>query len=262
MGTSLIRTSPTSEAHISPLESVAPPPPAPHVTWKSEQVPDLRRSLLRPDTDRDPPPRRRRLRGPSHRNDPPPLAERGGVGVSAASAKWAAAEEEGGAVDRSERQGFLWKGCQEATTSARTSVCSGWMGRSTPATDLTSLLVHAPTVTTHLAPWNTSPPLVFTKTPASPSFLTTPTTSALSLTTAPSLTASAWNMATALVAFSTPPPSSLTAVTHPSGTRRNAPPHLPPRLSTWPAPEFSTAASSEASPGGPMESCGAGVSTR
>lgn len=75
------------------------------MTWKSEHVPDLRRSLLRPDTDREPPPWRRRLRGPNHRKDPPPPAEGGGVGVSAtaASARWA----EGGAVDRSERQGFL-----------------------------------------------------------------------------------------------------------------------------------------------------------
>jgi len=88
----------------------------------SEHVPDLRRSLLRPDTDREPAPRRRRLRSPSHRKDPPlPPPEGAGVGVSA-SGRWA---EEAGAVERSERQGFLWKGCQEATASAR-STWGGW----------------------------------------------------------------------------------------------------------------------------------------
>ncbi|KAF0915772.1 hypothetical protein E2562_038815 [Oryza meyeriana var. granulata] len=60
IGMSLVRTFPTSEAHISPLESVAPQSPAPHVTWKSEHMPDLRRSLLRLNTDCELPPRRRR----------------------------------------------------------------------------------------------------------------------------------------------------------------------------------------------------------
>ncbi|KAF0902731.1 hypothetical protein E2562_019079 [Oryza meyeriana var. granulata] len=105
IGMTLIRTSPTSEAHISPLESVTLPPPAPHVMWISEHVLDLQRSLLRLDTDREPSPPPRRLRGPSHQSDPPPLAKRGdvqvGVSAVATSVKWA--KEEGGAVERSDR---------------------------------------------------------------------------------------------------------------------------------------------------------------
>jgi hypothetical protein len=62
------------------------------------------------------------LRSPNHRKDPPLAPPEGaGVGVSASGRR----AEEGGAVERSERQGFLWKGCQEATASARRR-CGGW----------------------------------------------------------------------------------------------------------------------------------------
>ena len=56
IGTSLIRTSLTLDAHIS-LESLVPLPLAPHMKGKLEHVSDLRRSLLWLDTDRDHVPR-------------------------------------------------------------------------------------------------------------------------------------------------------------------------------------------------------------